>query len=190
MIRDPGGWTDPPPLVDAVGMVTSIGKSRLLIGGVVVLILIVASWALSTREATADAGSGLMGRDWSQATASWGLPLCRAAGVRVTARESAARRASGESSLVVPHAELVVMDPSSVHGRGSRVSNRMLIFTEDPEVRAFIDRHVAGDLAAVKTETRVAIDRARPVRLVEIDPYERIVAIQTIRPVFVTVPQR
>ena len=179
-----------PSSVDSEGMTTTVNKSRLMIGAVVLLVLIGTSWFVANREATAGTRSMLVGRDWSAATSAWGLPACRAAAIRVTARESAAQRGKGKSALVVPHAELVVVDPSSVHGRGSRVSNRVLVFTDDQEIQDFIGRHVAGDLAAASTETRVAIDRARPVRLVEIDPYERIVGIQEIRPVFVTVLKR
>ena len=161
-----------------------------MIAGILLLVLLGGSWFFATREATAEAGVGLVGRDWSSATSTWGLPICRAAAIRLTARESAARRAQGESALVVPHAELVLTDPSAVHGRGSRGSNRVLVFTDDPEIREFIGRHLSGDLATVGTETRVAVDRALPVRLVEIDPYERIIGIRQIRPVFLTVPKR
>ena len=154
------------------------------------LILLATAWLVSTDEASAGHRKELFGRDWSSATSGWGLPACRAAGISITARESAARRAEGQSALVVPHAELVVMDPCPVHGRGSRVSNRMLVFTSDPAIRGFLDRHVKGDLLENTTETRIAIDRARPVQLVEIDPYERILSVQEIRPVFLTVIKR
>ena len=171
-------------------MTTTLNKSRWMIAAIVLLALVGVSWFMTTREAVAETGSEMVGRDWSTATAAWGHPACRAAGVQLTARESAARRAQGQSALMVPHPELVLLDPSPVHGRGSRVSNRVLVFTDDPEIRSFIGRHVDGDLASSDTETRIAIERARPVRLVEIDPYERILGIRQIRPVFLTVLKR
>lgn len=171
-------------------MATSISKSGWVIGGVVGLALMAGSWLAVVRVAGAEEVSNLVGRDLSAATTAWGFPICRASAARATSRESAARRAEGRSSLVVPHAELVVVDPTPMHGRGSRISNRVLVFTDDPDVRRFIGRHTGGDLAAASGETRIAIDRSRMVRFVEIDSRDRILASGVISPVFLTVVRR
>lgn len=171
-------------------MATSISRSGWVIGGVVILVLVAGSWLTMVRVAGAQQVSSLIGRDLSAATTAWGVPVCRASATRVTSRESAARRAEGRSNLVVPHAELVVIDPTPMHGRGSRISDRVLVFTDDPDVRRFIGRHTAGDLAATSGETRIAIDRSQAVRFVEIDTRDRILASGVISPVFLTVVRR
>ena len=190
MDRTVGCWTGWGHSVDSRTMKTVQEKSHLMIGGVIVLLLVGVSWFMATREASAESVSSLVGRDWSSASSVLGFPACRAAGYELTARESAARRAEGESALVVPHAELMLIDPGAVQGRGSRVSSRVLVFTDDATIRTFLDRHASGDLQDTRTETRIAIERPGTVRVVELDSRERIVSIREIRPVFLTVRKR
>ena len=153
-------------------------------------VLLGGSWLVMNRAAEASAAQDWRGRPWVELSSAIGPPVCRALSARVTSRESAARRPKGRSSLVIPHAELVLAEPGAVHGLGAGASNRILVFTADPEVIEFLARHVDGDLASYVGETRVAIERAAPVRVVEIGPAGRVVGVQEIRPVFLSVTRR
>mgnify|MGYP004029430271 CR=1 FL=1 len=145
---------------------------------------------LMTRAAEASADQDWRGRPWVDLSSAIGPPVCRALSARVTSRESAAQRPRGRSSLLIPHAELVLAEPGAVHGLGAGASNRILVFTADPRAIEFLERHVDGDLAGYVGETRVAIDRPGPVRVVEIGPRGRVVGVQEIRPVFLSVTRR
>ena len=155
-----------------------------------VLALTAGGWLLSAWGQTVPTDQMLVGRPWSQAIPHWGMPVCRAAGAHLTARESAARRAPGTSALVVPHDELLLVEPSMVHGPSAGSANRILVFTEEDVIVDFLERHGSGDLADYRGETRVAIDRSSPVRVVELDPLGRVAGLRMIRPVFVTVQRR
>ncbi len=155
-----------------------------------VLSLSAGGWLLSAWGQSTPIDRTLVGHPWSKAIPHWGTPVCRAAGARLTARESAARRAPGTSGLVVPHDELLLVEPSTVHGPSVGSANRILVFTEEHEIIEFLERHGSGDLADYPGETRVAIDRSSPVRVVELDGLGRVAGLRMIRPVFVTVQRR
>ncbi|MAD77905.1 MAG: hypothetical protein CMJ51_00865 [Planctomycetaceae bacterium] len=164
--------------------------SRLLVLMATSLALLGGSWMLLTGAAEAGTTEDWRGRPWMELSDTLGAPVCRALSARITSRESAARRPEGRSSLLIPHAELVLAEPGPVHGLTAGASNRILIFTRDPEIDEFLQRHIHGDLANYAGETRVAIDRAAPVRVVEIGPAGRVLGIQEIRPVFLSVTRR
>ena len=168
----------------------SKSASKLFVLMATTMILLGGSWLLMTRAAEAATAQDWRGRSWVDLSSAIGPPVCRALSARVTSRESAARRPKGRSSLLIPHAELVLAEPGAVHGLGAAASNRILIFTADSEIIDFLGRHVDGDLASYVGETRVAIDRSSPVRVVEIGPDGRVVGVQQIRPVFLSVTRR
>ncbi len=146
----------------------------------------IAWWATRSGALASDAVDPSIGRPWTTLQDRWGAPACSAGSARLQSRESAARRPKGKSSLVVPHAELVLVGATPAHGPGSMASNRVLVFTSDQTVRSFVRRVGAGELDAAGGETRIAIDRPREVHVVEIDAQGRIRSIRDIRPIFVT----
>ena len=157
----------------------------------VVVVLVASALLVDLRGVQAAAAPpDVVGQPWREVEKRMGSPVCRVADARITSRESAARRAKGRSSLVVPHAELVVVQPTAVHGHGSRVSNRTLIVTGDADARAFLIRHASGDLAGTSGETRIAIGRPQEVYVVELDPRDRVASVRSVRPVFLTVVRR
>jgi hypothetical protein len=150
------------------------------------VIAAIAWWATRSGALASDAADPAIGRSWTSLQSRWGSPVCSAANARLQSRESAARRPEGESGLVIPHAELLLVGATPAYGPGSIASNRVLVFTNDDDVRAFTRRLASGQLDAAGGETRVAIDRAAPVHVVEIDARGRVQSIRDIRPVFVT----
>ncbi len=150
------------------------------------VIAAIAWWATRSGALAADSVDPAIGRNWTTLQARWGAPACSAANASLRSRESAARRPKGESGLVIPHAELLLVGATPAYGPGSVASNRVLVFTGDQAVRAFTRRVSTGELDAAGGETRVAIDRAAPVHVVEIDAQGRVRSIRDIRPVFVT----
>ena len=164
--------------------------SKLLVLMATSLALLGGSWLVLTSAADAATARDWRGRPWMELADTFGAPVCRALSARITSRESSARRPQGRSSLLIPHAEIVLADPGPVHGLTAGASNRILVFTQDSEVEGFLQRHIDGDLENYRGETRVAIDRSAPVRVVEIDPTGRVLGIQEIRPVFLSVTRR
>lgn len=146
----------------------------------------IAWWSIRAGATAAGPSDPAIGRTWSTLQSRWGTPICSAATARLQSRESAAKRPEGRSGLVIPHAELLLVGATPAFGPGSVASNRVLVFTADDEVTAFVRRVAAGDLHGRELETRVAIDRAAPVHVVEIDARGRVLGIRDIRPVFVT----
>ena len=145
-----------------------------------------AVWVVRSSGEAPEIEPEMLGRRWSEAPSAWGPPVCSAGGASISARESAARRPEGDSGLVIPHAELLVDAPRPVHGPGSRASNPFLVFTQDADARAFLQKVSSGTLASMPGEYRPAIDRAGPVRLVTLDGAGRMRRVEVIRPVFIT----
>ena len=143
-------------------------------------------WSIRASASAAGPGDAAIGRLWTSLQSRWGEPACTAATARLQSRESTRKRPEGESGLVIPHAELLLVGAAPTYGPGSVASNRVLVFTTDPTVVRYIKRLTTGDLAASGVETRIAVDRSAPVHVVEIDPGGRIRSIRDIRPVFVT----
>lgn len=146
----------------------------------------IAWWSVRSGADAAGPDHAMTGRIWTSLQARWGSPACSAANARLQSRESARKRPEGKSGLVIPHAELLLIGAAPTFGPGSAASNRVLVFTSDPTVSAFIKRLTAGDLAGSTSETRIAIDRAATVHVVEIDAGGRVRSIRDIKPVFLT----
>jgi hypothetical protein len=149
-------------------------------------IALIAWWITRSGAMAANGTDPAIGRSWTTLQDRWGAPACSAASARLQSRESSARRPEGKSGLVIPHAELVLVGATPAFGPGSVASNRVLVFTEDEDIRSFARRIASGALNAAGSETRVAIDRAEPVHVVEIDAGGRVRMIRDLRPVFVT----
>ena len=156
------------------------------IGVLACLVLVVAAWFGGRSPGSSASGEDMLGKRWQDAPSSWGSPLASASTVRITARESAARRPEGESGLVIPHAELLIDAPRPVHGPGARASNPFLIFTNDGDAVAFLRKVTTGTLAASPGEYRTAIDRAGSIHVARIDGAGRVRRVEVIRPVFIT----
>ncbi len=150
------------------------------------VIAAIAWWATRSGAMASGPADPAVGRNWTTLQTRWGAPTCSAANARIQSRESAARRPQGQSSLVIPHAELLLVGATPAHGPGSMASNRVIVFTHDEQVQAFIRRIASGALALAGDETRVAIDRPGEVHVVEIDASGRVQTIRHVRPVFVT----
>jgi hypothetical protein len=178
-----------PPLgsTDATGMDASTRIGAWTTGITTFLVIAaIAWWATRSTSLASDHADPAIGRNWTTLQTRWGAPACSAASARLQSRESAARRPKGESGLVIPHAELLLVGATPAIGPGSVASNRVIVFTSDETVRAFARRIATGKLDAAGGETRVAIDRAAPVHVVEIDARGHVQSIRDIRPVFVT----
>ncbi len=151
-----------------------------------VVIAAIAWWVARSTATASNASDPAIGQSWTTLQTRWGTPACSAVSARLQSRESAARRPKGESGLVIPHPELLLVGVTPAFGPGSIASNRVLVFTGDEAVRAFTRRVHSGALDAAGGETRIAIDRAAPVHVVEIDAGGRVQSIRDIRPLFVT----
>lgn len=147
---------------------------------------VIAWWTVRSGADAAPPRDPAIGQAWTTLQSRWGTPVCSAATARLQSRESAARRPEGKSGLVIPHAELLLVGATPPFGPGSVASNRVLVFTSDLQVTTFLRRIASGDLAGHGVETRVAIDRARPVHVVEVDAAGRVRSVRDLRPVFVT----
>lgn len=154
--------------------------------GLLVVITVTCWWGIGPTSIAADSMNQHHGRVWTTLQGTWGTPACSAAQARLGSRTSADGRTSESSRLVIPHAELRLVDAAPAFGPGSRPTNRVLVFTMDPTVRDFLQRVAAGTLRNAGEETRIAVKRAAPVRVVEIDARGLVRGIEHIRPVFVT----
>lgn len=172
---------------DTTGMLARFANlSRSLTMWVVLVpVLIVVIFVGADRFAQARAESDLIGRHWRSVASVWGHPDCTAKAVRLGTRESATRTDRRGSDLVIPHLELVLESPAPASGPLADNAHRNFIWSDDATVDRYARRVTLGDLRDVRMETRIAVDRSRPVRIVRVDANGLVVDIQSVRPVFV-----
>lgn len=137
------------------------------------------------RMAEARAQSDMIGRHWRSVASIWGHPDCTARSVRLGTRENATRSDRRDGDLVIPHLELVLESPAPASGPLADNAHRHFIWSDDATVDRYTRRVTLGDLRDVRMETRIAVDRSRPVRIVRTDANGRVVDIRSVRPVFV-----
>ena len=152
-----------------------IGTTTALLGG-----------ELAARRSHADA----IGQHWRSLTTSWGEPDCTARTVRLDTRESASRPTARGGGLLIPHLELILDEPAPASGPAACNSHRTFIWSDDATVDRHMHRVTVGDLRAVGMETRIAVNRSKPVKVVRIDSSGNVIEINSVRPVFVTVLPR
>ncbi|MAB71405.1 MAG: hypothetical protein CMJ54_02745 [Planctomycetaceae bacterium] len=152
---------------------------------VLVPVLVVVILLGTDRLAEARAESDLIGRHWRSVASIWGHPDCTAKAVRIATRENATRADRRDGDLVIPHLEMVLESPAPASGPLADNAHRNFIWSDDATVDRYARRVTLGDLRDVRMETRIAVDRSRPVRIVRTDANGRVVDIQSVRPVFV-----
>ena len=91
---------------------------------------------------------------------------------------------------MIPHLELIIEDPAPAIGPSASNAHRTFIWSNDATVDRHIHRVTVGDLRAVGMETRIAVNRSKPVKVVRIDSSGNVIEINSVRPVFVTVLPR
>lgn len=152
-----------------------IGTAAVLIGG---------------RIAARENPASVIGHHWRSLTPSWGEPDCTAQTARLSTRESVSRPTAQGGGLVIPHLELIIEDPAPAIGPSASNGHRTFIWSEDATVDRHMHRVTIGDLRAVGMETRIAVNRSKPVRVVRINSSGNVIEINSVRPVFVTVLPR
>lgn len=179
---DPGA--DRADTTDMSLRVANLGRS-LTMWVVLVPVLVVGIFVGAGRMAEARSESELIGRHWRSVASIWGHPDCTAKAVRLGTRESATRSDQRDGDLVIPHLELVLESPAPASGPLADNAHRTYIWSDDATVDRYTRRVTLGDLRDVRMETRIAVDRSRPVRIVRTDAHGRVVDIRSVRPVFV-----
>ena len=172
---------------DAIDMPTHFADAgrSLTFWVILVPVLVIAGFLGADRLASARAEADMIGRHWRSLAGAWGHPDCTARSVRIGTRASAERTDRREGDLLIPHLELVFESPAPASGPLADNAHRFLIWSDDATVDRYARRVTLGDLRDVRMETRIAVDRARPVRVVRIDADGRVIDIQSVRPVFV-----
>ena len=171
-------------VTDMLVRIANLGRS-LTMWVVLVPVLTIVIFLGADRLAEARAESELIGRHWRSVVDAWGQPDCTARAIRLGTRENATRSDRREGDLVIPHLEMVLESPAPASGPLADNSHRNFIWSDDATVDRYARRVTLGDLRDVRMETRIAVDRSRPVRIVRVDATGRVVAIQSVRPVFV-----
>ena len=171
-------------ITDMLVRIANLGRS-LNTWVVLVPVLTIAIFVGAGRLGEARAESDMIGRHWRSVASIWGHPDCTAKNVRLGTRENATRLDRRDGDLVIPHLELVLESPAPASGPLADNAHRNFIWSDDATVDRYARRVTLGDLRDVRMETRIAVDRSRPVRIVRTDANGRVVDIQSVRPVFV-----
>gem|GEM_PF-6158518 len=157
---------------------------------IVAAIVGTATVLLGGRIATRKDHASAIGHHWRSLTPIWGEPDCTAQTARLSTRESVSRPTAQGGGLVIPHLELIIEDPAPAIGPSASNVHRTFIWSDDATVDRHMHRVTVGDLRAVGMETRIAVNRSKPVKVVRIDSSGNVIEINAVRPVFVTVLPR
>ncbi len=149
-----------------------VGTATVLLGG-----------RLVTRWDDASA----IGHHWRSLATRWGEPDCTAREIRLDTRESASRPTAQGGGLVIPHLELILVNPAPASGPSACNTHRAFVWSDDAAVDRHTRRVTVGDLRSIGMETRIAVDRSKPVKIVRIDSAGKVIKVDSVRPVFVTV---
>jgi hypothetical protein len=163
------------PVTTWLILATILGTTTMLVGG-----------RLAARHDHSEA----IGHHWRSLTSQWGEPNCTARMARLSTRESASRPTARGGGLVIPHLELILEDPAPTSGPSACNSHRTIIWSDDATIQRHTRRVTVGDLRDIGMETRIAVDRSKPVKIVRIDSAGKVIEIDSVRPVFVTVLPR
>ncbi len=155
----------------------------LILAGVVGTAAVLLGGRLASRWDDASA----IGHHWRSLATKWGEPDCSARDVRLDTRESASRPTALGGGLVIPHLELILVNPAPTSGPSTCNSHRTFVWSDDAAVDRHTRRVTVGDLRTIGMETRIAVDRSKPVKIVRIDSAGNVIKVDSVRPVFVTV---